>query len=236
MLGTMRAMIQESALHLLLVEDDDMLATAIVAGLRQVGIDADRATDAISARLALVDHAYHMVLLDLGLPGGSGLSVLRALRQSYDATPVLIVTARDALSDRIQGLDAGADDYIVKPFQMAELLARMRAVQRRALGRVSPVLSHGDVILDPERRVVRRAGEVVSMSTHEYLTLLALMERAGRVVSRERLEAAVYGTEVDLSSNTIAVYVHQLRRKLGESIVTTVHGQGYRLGAAQERT
>jgi two-component system, OmpR family, response regulator len=227
-------MVQEPPLRLLLVEDDDMVAAAIMSGMRQAGVEVDHAPDAPSARLALSGHAYQMVLLDLGLPGGSGLVVLRALRQSYDATPVLIVTARDALSDRIQGLDAGADDYIVKPFQMDELLARMRAVQRRALGRVSPLLTHGDVTVDPERRTVTRAGQTVALSAHEYLTLLALVERAGRVVSRERLEAAVYGNEVELGSNTIAVYVHGLRRKLGEGIVTTVHGQGYRLGAAQD--
>jgi two-component system, OmpR family, response regulator len=227
---------QEHPLRLLLVEDDPMLAAAIRAGLHQAGIEVDHASDAPSARLALSGHAYQMVLLDLGLPGGSGLAVLRALRLSYDATPVLIVSARDALSDRIQGLDAGADDYIVKPFQMDELLARMRAVQRRALGRVSPLLVYGDVTLDPERRAVTRAGQPVALSAHEYLTLLALMERTGRVVSRQRLEEAVYGNGVELGSNTIAVYVHGLRRRLGEGIVITVHGQGYLLGAGKDST
>lgn len=228
-------MVDEPALQILLVEDDDMLAAAIAAGLQQHGMVVSRAAGSATARLALSDHGYHLVLLDLGLPGGSGLTVLKALRQAYDATPVLIVTARDALSDRIQGLDAGADDYVVKPFQMDELLARMRAVLRRTTGRVSPLLTLGDVSVDPANRVVTRGGNAVALSTHEYRTLLALMERAGRVVPRDRLEAAVYGHDVELGSNTIAVYVHQLRRKLGEGIVTTVHGQGYRLGNATER-
>jgi two-component system, OmpR family, response regulator len=220
-------------MKLLLVEDDEMLAQAMASGLRQAGLELDRAADAASARLALLDHRYQMVLLDLGLPGGSGLAVLQAMRRAYDTTPVLVVTARDTLSERVQGLDAGADDYIVKPFQIDELLARMRAVQRRTQGRVAPVLQHGDVILAPAQRTVTQAGCEVALSKLEYLTLLALMEHRGRALSRERLEACVYGNEVELGSNTVAVYVHQLRKKLGENIVVTVHGQGYRLGPAR---
>lgn len=219
---------------LLLVEDDAMLALAMRTGLAQQGFSVDWVGDAAQAKTALVDHAYDAVLLDLGLPGRSGLSVLQAVRARYDTTPVLIVTARDQLSDRIAGLDAGADDYVLKPFQLDELYARLRAVMRRSQGRVSPVLSWQGVVLDPSKREVTRDGVTVALSTHEFRTLMLLMERQGRVVTREQLEEAVYGSSGTIESNTIAVYVHQLRRKLGESLIATVHGQGYRIngGAA----
>ena len=218
-------------MNLLLVEDDDMLAQAVMAGLqRDADCRVERVADAQSARLALVDHGYTAVLLDLGLPKGSGLGVLQAMRTRYDATPVLVITARDQLSDRIAGLDAGADDYLVKPFQLDELSARLRAVLRRSQGRVSPTLHQGDVTLDPARRSVTRAGEPVTLSVSEYRTLLALMERRGRVLTRGQLEDAVYGSSSQIESNTIAVYVHQLRRKLGEGLIATVHGFGYRIG------
>lgn len=214
---------------LLLVEDDAMLALAMRTGLAQQGFSVDWVGDAAQAKTALVDHAYDAVLLDLGLPGRSGLSVLQAVRARYDTTPVLIVTARDQLSDRIAGLDAGADDYVLKPFQLDELYARLRAVMRRSQGRVSPVLSWQGVVLDPSKREVTRDGVTVALSTHEFRTLMLLMERQGRVVTREQLEEAVYGSSGTIESNTIAVYVHQLRRKLGESLIATVHGQGYRI-------
>ncbi|WKB52336.1 response regulator transcription factor [Eleftheria terrae] len=217
-------------MHLLLVEDDDMLAEAVRDGLQRAGYTVDRAPDAPAARLALTDHAYHAVLLDLGLPGGSGLAVLQGLRARYDATPVLIITARDQLSDRIHGLDAGADDYVAKPFQLDELCARLRAVVRRSQGRVSPLISHGKVCIDPAKRVVTRDGEPVSLSVHEYRTLLALMEKRGWVVTRDQLQDAVYGGSSSIESNTIAVYIHQLRRKLGDDLIVTVHGFGYRVG------
>lgn len=215
---------------ILLVEDDAMLADAVRAGLQQDEWKVDWVRDAASAKLSLMDHAYAAVLLDLGLPGGSGLAVLESLRSGYDATPVLIVTARDNLSDRIRGLDAGADDYIVKPIQLDELYARLRAVVRRSQGRVSPVLIFRDITVDPGRRVVTRDGERVTLGVHEYRTLLALMERQGRVVTRDQLEDAVYGGDSSIESNTIAVYIHQLRRKLGEDLIATEHGYGYRIG------
>lgn len=220
-------------MYILLVEDDALLAQAVDAGLRQNGWRCDQARDAAAARIALVDHAYDAVLLDLALPGGSGLELLRTLRARYDATPVLIVTARDALSERIEGLDAGADDYLVKPFQFDELYARLRAVARRSSGRVAPVLRCGGVELDPARRVVVRDGAAVALSIHEYRTLLALMERQGRIVTREQLEDLVYGGDGAIESNTIAVYVHQLRRKLGDELIVTLRGYGYRLGEAR---
>lgn len=220
-------------MNILLVEDDVMLGEAVRDGLRQNGFAVDWVGDAALAKTALIDHAYAAVLLDLGLPGSSGLSVLSVLRSRYDATPVLILTARDKLSDRIVGLDAGADDYIVKPFQPDELYARLRAVMRRSQGRVSPVLSYANLVLDPARREVTRDGEPVALSAHEFRTLMLLMERQGRVVTREQLEEAVYGSSGTIESNTIAVYVHQLRRKLGEQVIATVHGYGYRIGGAQ---
>ncbi|WP_149195166.1 response regulator transcription factor [Luteimonas suaedae] len=217
----------------LLVEDDRMLGDALAAALAQDGWRADRSEDVAAARLALVDHAYAAVLLDLGLPRGSGLDVLAAMRARYDTTPVLIITARDQLSDRIRGLDNGADDYIVKPFQRDELLARLRAVVRRSRGRVAPQLRWRDVVLDPAERSVTRGGAPVALGAHEYRTLLALMECQGRVLDRERLEERIYGSDGVIGSNTVAVYIHQLRRKLGEDIVVTVHGYGYRLGDRQ---
>ena len=216
--------------HLLLVEDDAMLGDALAIALAQDGWQVDRARDAGSARLALVEHAYTAVLLDLGLPQGSGLDVLRAMRQRYDPTPVLIITARDQLSDRVNGLDAGADDYLVKPFQSDELCARLRAVVRRSQGRVTPELAWQGVTVDPASRSVHRDGTPVRLGSHEYRTLVALLERRGRVVPREVLEAQVYGGDGSIESNTIAVYVHQLRRKLGEEFIATVHGIGYRIG------
>ena len=214
-------------MQILVVEDDEMLAAALQQHLQRASWQVDCAGDATAARLALTDHGYQAVLLDLGLPQGSGLAVLQFLRARYDPTPVIIATARDQLSDRIQGLDAGADDYLVKPFQLDELEARLRAVLRRTQGRVAPVLTHGDIVIDPARQCVERAGRRVSLSVHEYRTLLALMERRGRAVTRDQLQDAVYGISSSIESNTIAVYVHQLRRKLGEHLITTVHGFGY---------
>jgi two-component system OmpR family response regulator len=220
----------EAATRLLLVEDDVMLAGAVRTGLEQQEWRVDWLADAASARLALMDHAYTAVLLDLGLPRGNGLDVLKFVRSRYDTTPILIITARDKLSERIGGLDAGADDYLVKPFQLDELAARVRAVVRRCQGRVLPVLAHRSVVVDLAKRVVMRAGESVTLGMHEYRTLLTLMENRGRTLSRNQLEDAVYGGDGTIESNTIAVYIHQLRRKLGEDFIHTVHGYGYRVG------
>lgn len=219
-------------MHLLLVEDDAMLAEAVCDGVRQNGWHIDHAIDAAAARIALVDHSYSAVLLDLGLPGESGLSVLKAVRGRFDTTPVIILTARGQLSERILGLDAGADDYLVKPFQFDELWARLRAVVRRAEGTVVPLLSFGDIQLDRSKRAVTRAGVRVALSAQEYRTLLALLQRPGHTVTRDHLEDVVYGRSSTVESNTIAVFIHQLRRKLGEDVIRTVHGQGYMIGSA----
>ena len=217
-------------MHLLLVEDDPMLGESICDGARQSGWSIDHVGDAYAARTALTDHVYAAVLLDLGLPGDSGLTVLRSMRNHYDSTPVLILTARGQLSGRISGLDAGADDYLIKPFQFDELWARVRSVIRRSQGRVVPISTHGDVQVDRARGVVSKAGVDVTLSAHEYRTLLALLERPGHVVTRDHLEDMVYGGASGVESNTIAVFIHQLRRKLGGDLIRTVHGLGYVIG------
>lgn len=220
-------------MNLLLVEDDRMLADAIGAAIAQQGWAIAHTSDVAAARTALVDHAYSAVLLDLGLPKGSGLDVLRFLRDRFDATPVIVLTARGQLTDRIQGLDAGADDYLVKPFQVAELLARVRAVIRRAEGQVVGLLTCGDVVLDPRRRSVTHKGMPTALSAHEYQLLLALLTRAGHVVTRDELERAVYGDTAAVGSNTVSVFIHQLRKKMGEGVIRTVHGHGYTIGEAR---
>ncbi|ARP83975.1 DNA-binding response regulator [Bordetella genomosp. 8] len=220
-------------MHILLIEDDPMLGDALCGGLREAGYAVDWMTDAAQARAAVTDHDYGAILLDLQLPHGSGLGILKSVRERYDATPVVILSARDRLSDRIKGLDEGADDYLVKPFPVEELLARLRAVTRRASHRVVPLMRIGDVQVDPTRRHVMLAGQPVKLSIHEYRTLVALLERQGHVVTREQLEDAVYGRHGTIESNTVAVYIHQLRRKLGNELIATVHGFGYRIGEAR---
>ncbi|WP_115557358.1 response regulator transcription factor [Xanthomonas campestris] len=221
-------------MHLLLVEDDTMLADAICDGVRQQSWTIDHVGTAAAARTALVEHHYTAVLLDIGLPGDSGLTVIRYMRGHYDPTPVIALTARGQLTDRIRGLDAGADDSLVKPFQFDELMARVRAIARRSQGRVVPLLTQGEVSVDPSSRKVTRNGKWVALSAHEYRLLLALMERAGRVVTKDQLEEGVYGGPSEGGSNMIAVYVHQLRRKLGDEAISTIYGQGYMIGQAPE--
>lgn len=215
---------------ILLVEDDPMLGQALTTALTQEGWQVTHCADARSAHVALVDHPFVAVLLDLGLPQGSGLEVLARLRGRYDATPVLIITARDQLSDRVRGLDAGADDYIVKPFQRDEMLARLRAVLRRSRGTVTAVLRWRNVEIDPSARLVTRDGQRVGLSANEFRILQTLFESRGRVLSRDQLKDRLYGEETDIGSNTVAVYIHQLRRKLGDEVILTEVGFGYRAG------
>jgi two-component system OmpR family response regulator len=219
---------------ILLVEDDPMLSAAVRERAAQRNLACMHAPDAETAWLALLDATYAVILLDLGLPGESGLALLRRLRAACNATPVIILTARSRMSERIAGLDAGADDYLVKPFEFDELWARIRAVTRRTEGKTVPLLTCGDLVLDTARQEVARDGKPVVLSAYEYRTLLAFMQRPGHVVTRSRLEALIYGGAAEVESNTIAVFVHQLRRKLGDDIIETVHGQGYRL--AREST
>ena len=225
-------------MRVLLVEDDAMIGTSVRAGLRQDGFAIDWVTDGQAAENALAvrggPDAYDLVLLDLGLPKKGGLDVLRGLRARGHDVPVLIMTARDAVADRVAGLDAGADDYLVKPFDLDELAARVRALHRRRSGRADVLLRHAlgsDVVtLDPARREVRRNDVPVALSAREFAVLEALLERPGAVLSRTQLEEKVYGWDDEPGSNTIEVYVHGLRKKLGADLIRNVRGVGYTTG------
>lgn len=214
-------------MRLLLVEDDRLLGEAVVAGLRQNGFTVDWARDGMAADHALIAEQFDLVALDLGLPRCSGLELLRKLRDRGNTVPVLILTARDTVEDRVQGLDSGADDYLVKPFDLAELNARIRALLRRQGGRGSPVLEHGAIRLDPAAHAVELNGAMVDLSPREFTLLRLLLESAGRVLSRERLEEALYGWNTDVDSNTVEVYIHHLRKKFGANLIRTIRGVGY---------
>lgn len=223
-------------MRLLLVEDDRMIGEGLRGALRRDGHAVDWVYDAPAAQASLQAERFDLVLLDLGLPDaarqGDGLSVLRALRARGDATPVIVLTARDALADRVAGLDAGADDYLVKPFELDELQARIRAVQRRHAGRGAPRLQHEGVVLDPATREVTLHGAPVLLSAREYAVLEALMQRPGAVLSRAQLEDRLYGWGDAIESNAVSVYVHQLRRKLGAEFIQNMRGVGYFLRKA----
>jgi two-component system, OmpR family, response regulator QseB len=214
-------------MRVLVVEDDRMIAKGLHTALKQDGYAVDGVSDGASAAAALRSSRFDLVLLDLGLPERDGLDVLRELRSRGDATPVIIVTARDDVHNRIQGLDAGADDYIVKPFDLDEVAARMRSVLRRAAGRGDPYIRHRGISLDPVSHAVERDGEPVVLSAHEFAVLEALMQRPGAVLSRAQLEDRLYGWSEGIESNAIEVYVHGLRRKLGNDAIRTLRGVGY---------
>ncbi len=216
-------------MRLLLVEDDRMIGDSLRQALKLEGHAVDWVYDVPAANASLAAERFDLVLLDLGLPGHAdgGLAVLRALRGRGDATPVVVLTARDALEDRVAGLDAGADDYLAKPFELEELAARMRAVMRRHAGRAAPVLRHEDVTLDPATREVTRAGQPVLLSAREFAVLEALMQRPGAVLSRAQLEDRLYGWGDAVESNAVSVYVHQLRKKLGAEFIQSMRGVGY---------
>ena len=218
-------------MRLLLVEDDRMIGESLRSALRGSGYAVDWVRDGRAADLTLSSERFDLVLLDLGLPQRDGIDVLQALRARGDRTPVIVLTARDSLASRVQGLDAGADDYVVKPFELDELLARIRAVVRRHSGRADPAIAVGGVTLDPATRMVSRDGVPLALSAREYAVLEALMLRPGAILSRAQLEDRLYGWGEELESNAISVYVHQLRRKLGEGFIHTVRGVGYYVGA-----
>lgn len=220
-------------MRILLVEDDEMVGEALRAALRQQGLAADWVRDGETAIAVTATEAFDAVLLDLGLPRRSGLEVLRAMRAHANTAPVIVLTARDALADKVAGLDAGADDYLVKPFELDELLARLRAVHRRQAGRAEPVLQVADLRLDPATREVSRGGRPILLSAREFAVLQALLERPGAIVSRAQLEDRLYGWGEELESNAISVYMHQLRRKLGDDLLHTVRGLGYYAGPAK---
>ncbi len=214
-------------MRILLVEDDPLLGSGVRAGLVQGGFAVDWIDDGEGAEAALTTHQYDAVVLDLSLPKRDGLTVLGGLRARGERVPVLILTARDAVADRVAGLDAGADDYLVKPFDLAELQARLRALLRRSAGQAEPVFRHGRITLDPATRVVTRDGHRVTLSSREYTVLLALCSNAGRVLSRGQLEERLYGWGEEVESNAVEVHIHHLRRKLYPELIRTVRGVGY---------
>jgi DNA-binding response OmpR family regulator len=214
-------------MRLLLVEDDNLLGDGIKAALMQEGYAVDWLTDGSAAETALKVEEYDIVVLDLGLPKRSGIEVLNSLRGDNKDLPVLILTARDTVQDRVSGLDSGADDYMIKPFDIDELSARLRALIRRRGGRASPMITHGNVSLDPASHTVRKDDEEIDFSRREFAVLLALLENAGKVLSRARLEESLYGWDEEVESNAIEVYIHHLRKKLGSDFIRTIRGVGY---------
>jgi DNA-binding response OmpR family regulator len=218
-------------MRLLLVEDDPMVGEAVREGLRQDGYVVDWVRDGKAADAALAANEFALVLLDLGLPKKDGMDVLRTLRARRDGLPVLVITARDTVKQRIDGLDAGADDYLVKPFDLDELSARVRALLRRAAGRGAPAVEHGPLTVDPATREVKLRGAPVTLSAKEYALVEALTERPGIVLSRAQLEERLYGWGEEVSSNAIEVHIHNLRRKLGDDTIRNVRGVGYMIPA-----
>lgn len=219
-------------MRILLVEDDRLLGDGLKAGLTQAGYAVDWLRDGEAAVAALSTENFAAVVLDLGLPKRDGLSVLQWLRGRKDATPVLILTARDQLEDKVRGLDLGADDYVLKPFDLDEIAARLRALVRRAHGRPEPVLILGEIELNPAARTVTRAGQAVELTPREFDLLHLLLENAERVLTRRALEEQLYTWNDALDSNALEVHIHHLRRKLGNDLIRTVRGVGYMASAA----
>jgi len=207
-----------------------MIGESVRQGLRQDGFTVDWVRDGREAELAVDNGVYDLMILDLGLPRRDGLEALKSLRARGHSLPVLIVTARDAVADRVRGLDAGADDYLVKPFDLEELAARIRALLRRHSGRADPVVQVGEVSLNPATREVQRGGQPVRLSAREFTLLRALMDRPGAVLSRAQLEEKLYGWQEEVESNAVEVYIHALRRKLGHDFIRNIRGVGYVVG------
>ena len=214
-------------MRLLLAEDDAMIGESVRRGLHQDGFAVDWVRDGRAAEIALAENVHDLVLLDLGLPRKEGLEVLRAMRRHGDARPVLIVTARDAVADRVAGLDAGADDYVLKPFELTELAARIRALLRRRSGRATPILTAGDITLDPATHEVRVRDNPLALSAREFALLEALLVRPGAVLSRAQLEEKLYGWNEEVGSNAVEVHLHALRRKLPPDTIRNVRGVGW---------
>jgi len=220
------------AVRLLLVEDDPMIGESIEDGLRGENYAVDWVRDGRDAELALAGVAYDLMLLDLGLPGKQGMDVLRTARTRGVDLPILIITARDGTPARVEGLDAGADDYLVKPFDLDELLARIRALLRRRVSRTRSVIEHGALRLDLASHEVSFAGQQVKLSAREFSVLRALLDNPGSVVSKSQLEEKLYGWNTEVESNTVDVYVHHLRKKFGADFIKNVRGVGYKIPAA----
>jgi two-component system, OmpR family, response regulator QseB len=216
-------------MRLLLVEDDSMIGRAVKHGLEQAGFAVDWVTDGHDGLAAVANGVYDLVVLDIGLPRIDGLTMLQTLRDRRDLVPVLVMSARDAVSDRIAGLNAGADDYLLKPFDLDELIARVRALLRRHAGAASSLLAAGGISLDAVRRVATQDGRELNLTGKEFALLEALLRRPGAVLSRERLEASIYGWRDDIGSNAVEVHLHNLRRKIGSGVIKNVRGVGYRI-------
>jgi two-component system response regulator QseB len=216
-------------MRVLVVEDDPMIGRAVADGLQGDGYAVDWVRDGEAAELALKHGPYDLAVLDLGLPRKDGFEVLKSLRRARIEVPMLIITARDAVADRVAGLDHGADDYLVKPFDLDELLARARAVVRRRAGRASPEIAFGALTVDPVKRQVSFRGMRVALSAREFAVLEALMREPGAVVSRAKLEDSVYGWGEEVGSNSVEVHLHHLRKKLDPTLIRNVRGVGYRV-------
>jgi len=214
-------------MRVLLVEDDAMIGEAVRTGLRQDGFTVDWVREAEAGDAAIKAETYALLLLDLGLPRKSGLDWLRELRRRGNRIPVLILTARDAVADRVAGLDSGADDYLVKPFDLDELSARLRALLRRDAGRAEALLKHGELTLDPATHEVNYRGDTINLSAREFALLTALLERPGAILSRAQLEQRLYGWGEEVESNAVEVHIHHLRKKLGADFIRNVRGLGY---------
>ncbi len=216
-------------MRILLVEDDELLGDGIRTGLRHYGYTVDWVKDGRSAhRVLTTPHEdFDVIVLDLGLPKMSGLDLLKSVRERHVAIPVVILTARESVEDRVKGLDAGADDYLTKPFDLDELCARMRALQRRSKARTNPVIAHGDIELDPASHTVSQAGKDVPISRREFALLQKLLENTGRVISREQLNQTLYGWGENIDSNALEVHIHNLRKRFGTQLIRTIRGVGY---------
>ena len=216
-------------MRLLLVEDDPMIGESVVVGLKADGYAVDWVRDGQQAESAVSATPYALVLLDLGLPRRDGIDVLRTIRERRLDVPVLVMTARDTVRDRIKGLDTGADDYLVKPFDLDELSARVRSLLRRAAGRAEPVIERGPLAINPATREITWRGAPVTVSAREYALLAALAERPGLVLSRAQLEERLYGWNEAVGSNAVEVHIHNVRKKLGDGVIRNVRGLGYTL-------
>jgi two-component system OmpR family response regulator/two-component system response regulator QseB len=214
-------------MRILLVEDDPQLGDGLTIGLRQAGFAVDWVQDGNAADHALQSEIFDLVVLDLGLPKLSGMEVLSRARGRGQTMPILILTARDATGDKVSGLDAGADDYLVKPIDLDELTARLRALTRRSAGRADPLLTHGSIVVDPAAHSVTLAGQAVELSSREFSLLQMLLESAGRVLTRSQLEQSIYGWRDEPDSNALEVHIHPLRKKLGSDLIRTLRGVGY---------
>jgi two-component system OmpR family response regulator len=214
-------------MRILLVEDDPQIGSAIASALDDAGMAADWVTDGVSALASVEAGAFELVLLDIGLPRKDGLSVLKQIRQTRNTIPVIMITARDAVEDRIAGLDLGADDYLVKPFLVDELMARVRAVARRHAGRAEPLLSNGDISIDPVSKQVMYNDEEIALTGKEYRLLHSLLSTPGRIFSREELEEKVYSWDEEVSSNAVEVLIHSLRKKIAKDAIKNVRGLGW---------